>query len=100
MGGRADQVAQWFQSLLAKVEGSLGGIPFGFLSIKPSPARRYLFESIRRANAEIRELVERHESAYLIDIYPAMPDAGGNPRVEVFAEDGLHLTRATRTFIF
>lgn len=93
-GRPVEQVVQWFRSLLGKVDAALGPIPFGFLSIKPSPARRHLLDSIGRVNASVRQLLETRESGYFVDVYAAMLDANGDPRSEWFAEDGLHLSRA------
>ncbi len=93
-GRSVEQVVQWFRSLLAKVRKTLAPIPFGFLSIKPSPARRHLFDDIQRANALIRQTLESHHGGYFVDVCAAMLDAAGNPRPELFAEDGLHLSRA------
>lgn len=78
-----------FRSLLAQ----LGPIPFHFLSIKPSPALWAKFDEIIQVNALIRdELAGRLQSGY-IDIVTAMLDARGEPRPDLFLDDGLHLSR-------
>lgn len=38
-GRDPEQVVSWFRSLADKLERSLGAIPLGFVSVKPSPAR-------------------------------------------------------------
>lgn len=92
-GRTPDEVHHWFRSLLAKVDSTLGPIPFGFLSIKPSPARRHLLPHISHVNQLVRKELAAHPSAYFIDVYPAMLDAAGIPRAELFSADGLHLSR-------
>ena len=81
-----------FRALLQKAE-PLGPIPLAFLSIKPSPARYFLLDSIRRANDLIRAELLTHPAGIYIDVYSAMLDAQLEPRPELYAEDGLHLSR-------
>jgi lysophospholipase L1-like esterase len=81
--------------LLAALAGRLRpSVPLGFISIKLSPARDGLREPIRRANRLIRSEIERVPGAYYIDICDGMLDDRGQPRRELFLEDGLHLSRA------
>jgi lysophospholipase L1-like esterase len=88
------QVAGWFKSLAAKVDRDLARAPFGFISIKPSPARVDLTDSIAAANEAIRREIGRHSSAFYIDVFTPMLDANRRPRPELFLADGLHLSRA------
>jgi len=92
-GRSPDQVFGWFRSLSDKVEAALGGIPLGFLSIKPSPARRSILDRIMHTNSLVRAYTGTRPSLYYVDIVPAMLDAAGNPDPALFAADGLHLSR-------
>jgi lysophospholipase L1-like esterase len=81
--------------MLAKlVQRSLPNAPFGFMSIKPSPARSALNRPIVRANELLQREIEKYPRAYYIDIFDAMLDAQGRPQPQLFLEDGLHLSRA------
>lgn len=72
-----------------------GGLPPSvFISLKPSPARWGLDESIRACNALLEAEVGRHPEARWVNLYPAMLDADGRPEVDLYAADGLHLSRA------
>jgi lysophospholipase L1-like esterase len=82
-----------FRSLADRVARSLGAIPFGFVSVKPSPARYAILGQIRRLNDLVRGEIERRPSGYYVDVFSAMLDQAGKPRVEFFLEDGLHLSR-------
>jgi lysophospholipase L1-like esterase len=93
-GRSPEQVLVWFRSLADKVADTLGPIPFGFVSVKPSPARHSLIDRIRRLNDLVREDIEARPSGFYVDIFPAMTDSSGNPRAEFFLADGLHLNRA------
>jgi len=92
-GRSVDHVVSSFRSLLAKVDASLGPIPFGFLSIKPSPARQALTDRIAATNALIERDILAHPTAYFINVFPAMLDSAGHPRRDLYVADGLHLSR-------
>jgi lysophospholipase L1-like esterase len=93
-GRSVEKVLGWFVSLADKVAASLGAIPFGFVSIKPSPARYPIIDRIRRLNDLVRREIEsRRPSAYYVDVFSAMLDSSGKPRAGFFLEDGLHLSR-------
>ncbi|GAB4124122.1 MAG: SGNH/GDSL hydrolase family protein [Roseiflexaceae bacterium] len=83
-----------FHKLTEKVNTLLGPIPFAFLSIKPSPARWHLRESILQVNSAIRQTLMQRHLGYYIDIYGPMLNRDGTPRRDLFAEDGLHLSPA------
>jgi lysophospholipase L1-like esterase len=92
-GRAADEVLDFFRSLASQVAASCGAIPFGFVSIKPSPARYSLIDPIRRFNALVQREIETIPGAYYVDVYSYMLDGFGKPRAEFFLEDGLHLNR-------
>ena len=92
-GRSEEQVLGWFRSLADKVRLSLGPIPFGFLSVKPSPARVSILDRIIRLNDMVRRDIESRQAGYFVDVLPAMLDSSGRPRAELFLADGLHLNR-------
>lgn len=92
-GRRVDDVYASFVSLADKVEASLSEIPFGFVSVKPSPSRHGIDDRIRQFNQMVREEIASRPSAYYVDVYSAMLDKSGEPRAEFFLPDGLHLNR-------
>jgi lysophospholipase L1-like esterase len=93
-GRSPDQVLRSFQMLTTLVRRWLPNAPFGFMSIKPSPARSTLSRPIVRANELIQREIEKCPRAYYIDIFDAMLDAQGKPQRLLFLDDGLHLSRA------
>jgi lysophospholipase L1-like esterase len=92
-GRPVKQILAWFRSLADKVATSVGPIPFGFVSVKPSPARFALIDRIRCLNHLIRQDIESRPLGYYVDMVPAMLDPTGQPRPELFLDDGLHLNR-------
>jgi len=92
-GRSVEQILGWFRSIGDTVAASLGAIPFGFVSVKPSPARFPIVDRIRRLNDAVRREIESRPSGYYVDVFSAMLDESGKPRVEFFLKDGLHLNR-------
>jgi lysophospholipase L1-like esterase len=93
-GQQPDAVVASFRALAARVNRWCPGISFGFISIKPSPARRYLQDRIRGTNDMIRREIDRIQNAYYIPVFDSMLDAQGNPRRELYTDDLLHLSPA------
>jgi lysophospholipase L1-like esterase len=93
-GRRPRDVLRSFRTLTELVREWLPNAPYGFLSIKLSPARVALRASIMQTNKLIRREIEKYHRAYYIDVLNAMLDTEGQPRPELFLEDGLHLSRA------
>jgi lysophospholipase L1-like esterase len=96
-GRTPKDILGWFRSLADKVAASLGTsmhpIPFGFVSVKPSPARYAIIDRIRLVNDMVRRDIESRPSGYYVDVFSAMLDSSGKPRPEFFLDDGLHLSR-------
>jgi lysophospholipase L1-like esterase len=93
-GRRPAEVMHSFRTLLAKVLRDLGGVPFGFMAIKPSPTRVTLLGQMREVNEAVRREIAPYPSAYFVDVFEPMLSATGRPRPELFLDDGLHLSRA------
>ena len=93
-GVAPEQIHAHFQEFAARVDDRLGVLPLVFISIKVSPCRAANAANILRANALIRETVERWPNARYVDVCSLMLDAAGKVRREYFCEDWLHLSRA------
>jgi lysophospholipase L1-like esterase len=59
--------------------------------MKPSPSREKIQGKVKEANREISLFLKSEKGAAFIDIYPAMLDAQGKMRPELFLEDQLHM---------
>lgn len=89
-----EEVFIFYRELLRKVRESFGNIPFAYVSVKPSPARWYLIESIRFFNHIVRKDLEKQgEKHYFIDIFQRMLGTDGKPINAYFEPDGLHLSQ-------
>jgi len=65
-----------------------------YISMKPSPARRHLWEPMCRTNAILQEVIDPLPFAEYIDVGELMMTEDGTPRAELFLEDGLHMNAA------
>jgi lysophospholipase L1-like esterase len=92
-GRSPDAVFADFCGLADQVFAMLGAIPFGFVSVKLSPARCTIGDRIRKFNDLVRGEIESRPSGYYVDVYSAMLDESGEPCADLFLADGLHLSR-------
>ncbi|GAB3751202.1 SGNH/GDSL hydrolase family protein [Spirosoma pomorum] len=86
-----EEVFLFFRALAEQMRQRLPGVPLAYLSIKISPARWRLAESIRLANKFIQEEIKHHPNWQAIDMTAPLLDGNGRPRRELFEADGLHL---------
>lgn len=93
-GRQPDAIFASFRAFAQKVSLTMPGIPFGFISIKPSPSRVSLMPRMRETNRLIEEYIRTIASAYFIDIFDAMLGPNSWPRPELFEDDGLHMSGA------
>jgi lysophospholipase L1-like esterase len=90
-----EQATKDFQKLVDLLKEKLPETKLVYIPIKPSPSRWKLFEQQKRANAAIQAIIEKDPKRLsMIDIVPAMLDAQGLPRGELFKPDNLHLNEA------
>lgn len=61
------------------------------ISIKPSPARLRLIEMQRQFNEGARRFCANGTNVYFLDVFSAMLDQTGQPRIELFGPDRLHM---------
>jgi lysophospholipase L1-like esterase len=92
-GRSPEHVLGSFRQLAVLVAECCGPMPFGFVSIKPSPSRFGIIEQIRATNALIRPEIEHRPNGYFIDVFDAML-RDGRPDPTLYTEDQLHLSRA------
>lgn len=90
-GKKPAQVLADFQQFAAKVKAGLPETPIAYIAIKPSIKRRALIDRIHETNASIERFIAGDERLIYVDVFQPMLSAGGEPRPELFREDGLHL---------
>lgn len=62
------------------------------LSQKPSPARVDVWKNVRRYNELLEDLCGQESSREFVDVTTVMWDLQGRTRMDLFLEDGIHLS--------
>lgn len=93
-GRHPEEVYLFFCTFAQKMQQQLPGVPLSFLSIKISPARWEIAPKIRYANELIAEEITAIPACQLVNTTDPLLDATGQPRRELFENDGLHLSPA------
>jgi lysophospholipase L1-like esterase len=88
------QVLAAFQSFVATIHRELPATRVVFVSIKPSIARWAIVDKMRAANQLVRDYTRTDPGLVYVDVFTPMLDASGEPRRELYLEDGLHMTPA------
>jgi lysophospholipase L1-like esterase len=86
------QVHEDFSAFAGRVHAELPETRIIYIAIKPSIKRWSLIHRVRAANALIRATCEEDERLTFLDVEPPMLGESGEPRPELFVEDGLHLS--------
>jgi lysophospholipase L1-like esterase len=87
----AEEVCDSFREFCRRVHDELPDTRIHFISIKPPRLRRRYWDEMQRANGLIEALCEADSRLRYVDVVPAMQDAAGEPRGELFRRDGIHL---------
>lgn len=86
-----EQVAADFAQFHGKLRAALPAARLVYISCKPSPSRANAMEKFRAANALIAAVCAKDPLCTFVDVFPAMLDAQGAPRPELFVGDMLHM---------
>jgi lysophospholipase L1-like esterase len=92
-GKTPQQVFKNYQAFVRRVRATLPQVKIAYISIKPSLARLKLMEQMRATNALIRGFAAKGKNLIFIDVFTPMLNQAGEPRSELFLEDGLHMNR-------
>jgi lysophospholipase L1-like esterase len=88
------QVLAAFQSFVDTIHRELPATRVVFVSIKPSIARWSIVDKMRQANLLVRDYARTDPRLVYVDVFTSMLGASGQPRPELYLEDGLHMTPA------
>ena len=92
-GKTPQQVFEDYKTFVSRVREKLPNAKIAFISIKPSLARVKLMEQMRATNELIRGYAAAGKNLVFIDVFPPMLNQAGQPRPELFIQDGLHMNR-------
>lgn len=92
-GRTPEQVFADYKEFVRRVRQELPEARIAFISIKPSPARWHLIESMKAANRMIKSYASGSRELMYIDIFTPMLGQDGRPRPELFGADMLHMNK-------
>ena len=90
-GKTPQQVFEDYKAFVERVHRKLPNTRIAFISIKPSPARASLLQSMKEANGLIKAYTTHARRLIYIDVFTPMLGKDGNPRPELFGPDRLHM---------
>ncbi|UAY52722.1 GDSL-type esterase/lipase family protein [Ferruginibacter albus] len=92
-GRSPEEVFIFFEQFVCSLQRDFPGVPFSFISIKPSIARWDIIDSIRTTNQLIKTYIKNNSSYYYyVNIFDSMLTPEGMPVQDLFDTDGLHLS--------
>ena len=81
-----DRFKKLFQMIRDKTEA-----PIAYISMKPSPSRRHLFQKMHEGNQSIKDFLASQKNTAFIDVHQKMLNTSGEPIPEIFLDDSLHM---------
>lgn len=93
-GRQPEEVLSFFKQLMVKINRRFAGLPFAFISIKPSVSRFDIIGRIRYTNKLIEEeIIKEHTGMHFINVFDRMLNERNYPREELYLPDGLHISK-------
>ncbi len=86
-----DSVFERFRTLFELIRTNLPGEDIVYVSIKPSPSRKQLFEKMEQANLLIRTYLSINSHTAFVDVFHKMLNPDGTIMSDIFLDDKLHM---------
>ena len=90
-GTTPEVITEDFINIVTELKAHNAEIRIFFISIKPSLSRWTLWEKMNRTNTMIKALADNDDSIFYIDVATEMLNEKGEPNVNLFQADQLHL---------
>lgn len=87
----AQMVFDRFKTLFTIIRTNSKKVNIVFVSIKPSPSRERIHDSVIEANKMIKAFLKTKKHTSFVNVYKLMIDANGQPMKELFKDDMLHM---------
>ena len=84
------EVVASFQTMLSTLRKDVPGVKVIYISIKPAPKRLAQFETLLKINALMKDLCQKGEGLYYVDIWSSMLGPDGVPIPDLFLDDHSH----------
>jgi lysophospholipase L1-like esterase len=93
-GMSPQQVFDDFRAFVALMHKELPKTQIIFLPVKPSLARWTLWPQMQEVNSQVAKLAQSDDLLDYVDTATPMLGPDGQPRLELFLDDGLHINEA------
>ncbi len=90
----AQMVLQRFKQLFSSIRKNNPAQLVAFVSLKPSPSRKQLWQKMVQANQLIKNYLSTKTKTAFIDVYHKMFNKDGTVMKDIFIEDNLHMNAA------
>jgi lysophospholipase L1-like esterase len=90
----AAAIAARYQEFVRRVHAKLPGTRIFYVSINRAPQKRERWDVVDAANAQVMAYTRMDARLGFIDVNPALFDKAGEPRLELYQKDRLHLLEA------
>lgn len=91
-GEAAGPIFDRIKEFATRVGAALPATRIYFVSINLSPDKRARWDVVNKVNASVKAYAGNAKNLEYIDVNPVLVDDKGEPRLEMFMPDGLHLT--------
>jgi lysophospholipase L1-like esterase len=89
-----EQILATADSLLTLIRTQVSKkVPVVFISAKPSLSRWTMKDQYVAFNSSLKAWTESKKNVRFVDVWTPMLDANGEPRKDIFIEDGLHMNK-------
>ncbi|MDB4837354.1 cyclic nucleotide-binding domain-containing protein [Marinomonas sp.] len=86
-----NKIVELYIELLQKIDRHLAGIPVTILSIKCSPTRSAMRNTIEKTNLQLERLAKSRPNTQYLDLFNTLLDSKGDIKENLFEGDRLHL---------
>ena len=90
-GDSASRIVARIRQFIDRVTKALPNARVVFVSVNKAPEKRDRWDVVDDINRQMQKYVERNPRVQFVDVNPALLNADGTPRVELFMNDQLHL---------
>jgi lysophospholipase L1-like esterase len=93
-GEPAAPIVSRIRQFIDRALAALPGAQVVFVSINRAPEKQDRWSVVDDVNRQIEQYASTHKRVTYVDVNPALFNADGTPRAELFLSDGLHLRPA------
>lgn len=90
-GDSAARIVARIRQFIDRVTSALPDARIVFVSVNKAPEKRDRWDAVDDINRQLQKAADRNPRIVFVDVNPALVNADGTPRTELFMNDQLHL---------